>query len=150
MGLMLLTWRLIPVNLCFAWSGKRNFSQAPVLIWIVLYAMGIALSLLSKNTEYWDLFWRLVPGLVLCLVALKFLLASLAFRVSLKRGLLARSSMLAYLAVWILLVAVLLLSTVLLFHGKPWLFTTCMVIILLTPLARIGFAPITLAWIRHA
>jgi hypothetical protein len=150
MGLMLLTWRMIPVNLCFVWSGKRNFSQAPVLIWIVVYAIGIALSILSKNAEYWDLFWRLVPGVVSCLVALKFLLAFLAFRVSLKRGLLAPSSMLSYLAVWILLVAALVIPTVILFHDKPWLVTTCLVIILMTPLARIGFAPITLAWNRHA
>jgi hypothetical protein len=150
MGLMLLTWRLIPVNLCFVCSGKRTFSQAPVLIWMVIYATGIALSLLSKNSEYADLLWRLVPGVILCLVALKFLLAYLAFRVSLKRGLLAPSSMLAYLAIWTLLVAALVIPTVILFHDKPWLFTTCMVIILLTPLARIGFAPITLAWNRHA
>jgi hypothetical protein len=150
MGLMLLTWRLIPVNLCFVWSGKRTFSQAPVLIWFVIYATGIALSLLSKNAEYSDLIRRLVPGVVLCLVALKFLLAFLAFRVSLKRGLLAPSSMLACLGFWTLLVAALAIPTVILFHDKPWLFTTCLVIILLTPLARIGFAPLTLAWNRHA
>jgi hypothetical protein len=58
--------------------------------------------------------------------------------------------MLAYLAVWILIVAALVIPTVMLFHDKPWLFTTCLVIVLLTPLARIGFAPITLAWNRHA
>jgi hypothetical protein len=116
----------------------------------MLYAAGIALSILSKNAEYWNLFWRLVPGVLVCLAALKLLLAFLAFRVSLKRGLLAPSSMLAYLAVWTLLGAALVIPTVILFHDKPWLFTTCMVIVLLTPLARIGLSPITLAWNRHA
>jgi hypothetical protein len=150
MGLILLTWRVIPINLCFVWSGKRNFSQVPVLLGMVIYAGIFALAILSKNAEYWDAFWRLVPGLLSCWVVLKFLLAFLTFRISLKRGLLASSSMLAYLAVWALLVAALVIPTVILFHDKPWLFATCLVIILVTPLARIGFAPITLAWNRHA
>lgn len=149
LGLMLLTWRLIPVNLCFVWSGGRQLAGAPVVIFMALYAGIFGLAILRNNAESWALFWRLVPGVLTWLAALKFLLAFLAFRVSLKRGLLAPSSMLAYLAVWAVLVAALMIPTVILFHHQPWLFTTCMVIILLTPLGRVGFAPITLAWNRH-
>ena len=133
-------------------GGLAHLAQstgAPVLMFMAIYAGIFAVHFLSQNAEYWDLFWRLVPGALTCLVALKFLLAFLAFRVCLKRGLLAPSSMLAYLAGWTLMVVALVISTAILFHDKPWLFTMCMVIILLTPLARISFAPITLAWNRH-
>jgi hypothetical protein len=150
LGLVLLTWRVIAVNLCFVWSGNRRLIRAPIFMLLAGYAGAGALFLMSQNAGYWDLFRRIVPGLLSCLVVLKFLLAFLAFRASLKRGLLAPSSMLSYLGVWALLAAALLIPTAILCHNQPWLVTTCLLFVLLTPLARIGFCPITLAWNRHA
>jgi hypothetical protein len=149
LGLILLTWRLIVVNLCFVWSGNQRLAAMPVLLLVASYFGAFALFILSQNDAYWNSFWRLVPVLLACLIALKFLLAFLAFRVSLKRGLLAPSAVTRYLAVWTLLAAVLLIPAAILFHGTAWMLPSSLGIVLLTPLARISFCPITLAWNRH-
>jgi hypothetical protein len=149
LGLVLLTWRLIAVNLCFTLSGNRRLAALPTLMLLGLWLGGIILSWLAVFYGYWDSFWRLVPGLLFCLIALKFLLAFLAFQVSLKRNLLSHSALRTYLVVWILLVAGLLIPTVILFHDQEWIVPLSLGIVLLMPLARIGFCPITLGWNRH-
>jgi hypothetical protein len=150
LGLIFLTWRLVAVNLCFVLYGNRWLANIPGLMCIALWLGGMSLAWLSRNGEYWNGFMRLVPGLLAGLVAVKFLLALLAFRVSLQRGLIAPSSAVGYLSVWTLLLAVLLVPTLILFHGNAWILPASLGIILLTPLARIGFCPIALAWSRHA
>ena len=150
LGLMLLTWRLIPVNLCFVLSGNRRLAGWPVVMLVPLYLGGMTLALLSENDAYWNAFWRLVPALLSCLVAVKFLLAFAAFRLSLKRNLLSASALGAYLAVWTLLAAAFLIPEVILFHDREWILPMCLSIILLVPLARIGFCPIALAWNRQS
>jgi ABC-2 type transport system ATP-binding protein len=50
----------------------------------------------------------------------------------------------------LVLAATLLIPTLILFHDKDWILPACLGIVLLTPLARIGLCPITLAWNRHA
>jgi len=148
-GLILVSWRFIAVNLCFVWSGGRQLAGLPVLMMVALYAGAMALSVLSRNPAFWNSFWPLVPRLLVCLIAAKFLLAFLAFRLCLKCGLLAPSAVLGYLAVWTLLAAALLIPTAILLHATPRLVPGLLGIVLLIPLARIGFCPITLAWNRH-
>jgi hypothetical protein len=148
-GLILVSWRFIAVNLCFVWSGGRQLAGLPVLMMVALYAGAVTLSVLSHNPVFWNWFWPLVPECLACLIAVKILLAFLAFRVCLKRGLLAPSAVLGYLVVWMLLAAALLIPTAILLHVTPWLVPGLLGIVLLIPLARIGFCPITLAWNRH-
>ena len=148
-GLILLTWRFIAVNLGFVGSGNRRLAAIPVLMMVAVYAGVFALSILSRNSAYWNAFWRLVPGLLAGLIAVKFLLAFLAFRLSLKRGLLAPFAVVAYLAVWTPMVAALLVPAAVLLHDTEWLLPSSLGIVLLVPLDRIGFCPIALAWNRH-
>jgi hypothetical protein len=57
--------------------------------------------------------------------------------------------MLKYLAIWLALAASLLVPTVLSFQHEPWILSLALGIILLLPLARIGFSPLALALGRH-
>jgi hypothetical protein len=151
-GLIFLTWRVVAVNLCFARSGNRWLAGAPVLALLALWA-GVILFFLDQNGVLSDWFRRVVPfvpSLLACLVAVKLLLAFLAFRVSLKRGLLTPSVLTGYLAIWILLVAALLtLELILPRPPGEWLLPLSLGIVLLVPLARIAFCPIALARSRH-
>jgi len=149
LALMLLTWRLIAVNLCCTWSGKQRLNGVPAVLFIAANVGGISLITLSRNSASWNSFMPIVPSLLLCLIAVKFLLAFLAFRVCLQRRLLAPSALAFYLIVWILLAAIFLMPAAILFHDKQWLLPLLLGIVLLIPLARIGFCPITLAWNRH-
>jgi hypothetical protein len=149
-GFLLLTWRLIAVNLCFVWSGKRRLMGMPVLLVVGIYASALTISILSQHQALWNSFCRLVPGVLAGLIVVKFLLAYLAFRVSVKRGLLAPSAIMSYLGVWTLLAIALLIPTAILLHGTTLALPYALGIILLVPLARIGFCPITLAWNRHS
>ncbi len=148
-GLILLTWRLTAVNLGFVWSGHRHLASLPVLLMVYLWAAAIALSFLSRDVTFWNPFYRLVPGLLASLIVVKFLLASLAFRLALRRRLLAPSAVAGYLAVWTLLAATLLIPAAILLRGTPWILRSLLGIVLLIPLARIGFCPIALNWKRH-
>jgi hypothetical protein len=152
-GLMLLTWRLIPLNLGFVLSGNRRLASAPVWMLLGLYLVGIILAVMTQDEEFWNAFFSLLPSLLAGLLALKFLLALLAFRVSLKRRLIAPSALVSYLGIWVLLTVVLLTLfgiTVAIYPlEKTAVLPLCLGIILLVPLARIGFCPIALSWNRH-
>jgi hypothetical protein len=149
LALMLLTWRLIAVNLCCTWSGKQRLYGVPTVMFIAAYLGVFAFVILSRNSASWNSFMRIVPCVLVCLIAVKFLVAFLAFRVSLQRRLLAPPALAGYLIVWTLLAATLLIPAAILFHDKYWLPTLLMGIVLLIPLARIGLCPITLDWNRH-
>jgi hypothetical protein len=150
-GLILQTWRLIPVNLGFVLSGNRRLAELPVWMLVAFCFGWMALAWMSQVEEYWQMFWRMVPALLACLVALKIGLACVAFRLCLKRRLLARSALIGYLAFWFVLVAGLLAALVLLLppSGQGFI-PAALAVVLLVPLARIGFGPIALTWSRHA
>ena len=150
LGVMLLTWRITAVNLCCTWSGKPRLYGVPAVMFIAAYVGVVALVIQSRNGAWWNSFMRIAPALLVCLIAVKFLLAFLAFRLSLKRGLLAPFAVVAYLAVWTPMVAALLVPAAVLLHDTEWLLPSSLGIVLLVPLARIGFCPIALAWNRHA
>jgi hypothetical protein len=146
-GLIFLTWRIIAVNV---WSAR--LAGVPFLALLVLW-LGIVLFVLDERGVFPHLFRRLVPfipTLLACLVAVKLLLAFLAFRVSLKRGLLGLPAVIAYLAIWALLVAA-FLALVFIVPPPPreWTLPLSLGIVLVVPLARIGFGPIALARARH-
>ncbi len=150
-GLVLLTWRLIPVSLGFVLSGHRRLAELPMWLLVALCLGGLALAWLSQVDEYWHVFWQMVPALLACLVALKIGLACVTFRLCLKRRLLARSALIGYLAYWFLLVALAIATLVILLPpSRQGILPASLAVVLLVPLARIGFGPIALAWNRHA
>ena len=61
LALAFVTWRTSVVNLCFTWSGKPRLIQAPVLMFIVVYVGVVALLILYKYPDHWNLFRRLLP-----------------------------------------------------------------------------------------
>jgi len=149
-GLIFLTWRFIPVSLGFVWSGNRRLAEIPCL----LLVGGMMLVALVQIETLWNSFFRLLPFLLAGLLALKFLLAFVAFRLSLQRRLVSQSALSGYLLVWCLIVAVLLMLLEIVVSVSPpdrgAIFPLALGIILLVPLARIGFCPIALSWNRHA
>jgi hypothetical protein len=152
-GLIFLTWRVIAVNQCFARSGNRWLTCVPILAFLALYAITVMLSL-ALHSDYWveilQRFVPFVPGLLACLVAVKLLLAFLAFRVCLKRRLFAPSEMAGYLAVWVVLVALLLAVVLILPRpSNELILPLSLGVVLIVPLARIAFSPIALAHSRH-
>jgi len=152
--LIFLTWRFIPANLGFVWSGHRRLAELPfwILLGIVLPG-GLVLAAWAQDEALWNSFCRLLPGLLAGLVALKFLLAFAAFRRARQRRLLSRSELAGYLLVWGLMVAGLwMLLAVMVWIVPPDRDTVrgwALGIVLLVPLARVGFCPIALAWNRH-
>ena len=155
-GLIFLTWRFIPVSLGFAWSGNRRLADMSIWIMLVLYfPAGMILAAWAQDEALWNWFCRVLPCLLACLVALKGLLAFVAFRIARKRRLLSRSELVGYLSVWGVIVAVLLVILAVMAWVIPpphrgTILGWALGIVLLVPLARIGFCPIALAWNRHA
>jgi len=147
---LLVTWRLTPANLCFIWSGRRRLLQTPALgvIGITLCAMFIGI--FNSNEDYRAIFFRFVTAVLIGLVILKFSLAAISFRTSIKRGLLSRPAAGVYLAVWLLIASTVMLPVILIVQDMTWIFHLCLIIVLLTPLFRVGLCPATLAWNRHA
>jgi len=156
MLLIFLTWRFIPVSLAFVLSGNRRLAEMPVWILLAIYLPGaMLLAAWTQDKALWNSFCRLFPYPLAGLVTMKFLLAFAAFRLSLQRRLLSQSEVVGYLLVWCLLVAgLMLLLAVMVWLIPPpdrgtirgW----ALVIVLLVPLARIGFCPIALSWNRHS
>jgi len=156
LGLMFLTWRFIPVSVAFAWSGNRRLAEMP--LWIILLIGlpgGMILSAWAQDEAVWNTCCRLFPWLLAGLVALKGLLAFAAFRLAHERRLLSRPELTGYLLVWGVIVAVLLvmlgvMAWVIPPPDRGTMLCWALGIVLLVPLARVGFAPIALAWNRHA
>jgi hypothetical protein len=147
---LLVTWRLTPANLCFIWSGQRRLGQTPGLGLVGFYLCAIVFGILNSNENYRNFAFRIIPGLLVCLVILKFTLTAFSFQTSIKRGLLSRSAAGVYLAVWLLVASAVMLPVMLIVKDTSWVFYLCLIIVLLTPLARVGLCPTTLAWNRHA
>jgi len=153
-GLMFLTWRFIAVSLGFVLSGNRRLAEIPVWIFALLVMGGVMLVGLAQGGALQNSFYRLLPFLLAGLVALKFLLSFLAFRLSLKRRLLSQSALVGYLLIWFLIVALFLVLLQVMDAAFP-LVPNAMLplrlgIVLLVPLARIGFCPIAISWNRHS
>lgn len=150
-GLVFLTWRMAVINLCFGLTGNKWLSNAPVFLLLFFWtAIAAFHSALDPNSVVWNWFVSHASELLIVLLILKFLLAGVAFRACVRRRLLSLSGAVRYLIVWSLIAATLL--AMLLVLGRPRrdiLVPACLVVILLVPLARIGFAPLALARSRH-
>jgi hypothetical protein len=148
-ALIFLTWRMAVAGLCFVLTGNRRIASVPV--WLIFaYGTGLFMVIiLEQNGVYWHAFLRLVPWLLVCLVAVKFLLAFVSFGASLKRRLISPDAVVNYLTVWAVLVVVLLATLAFTRPPREWIFPLSLGVVLLVPLARIGFCPLALARCRH-
>lgn len=149
LGLIVLSWRFAVVNLCFLLPNRPRLRVFPAGLLMCAYFSPIALFLLSNHEEYWNAFRRALPSILILLIAVKMSLAGLAFRNALHRRLLSPSEMIGYVTVWTLVVAATAIPILFMLHGQSWAMPLVLCAILLTPLARIGFSPISLAWQRH-
>ena len=100
-------------------------------------------------TSFHDTYFLVFPNFLAWLVGLKFFLAQWAFRAAYKKRLIARRAQVGYLGMWILLAALFLVPFAVVCHRSVGFIPFCLVIILLLPLARIGFAPLALDYGRH-
>jgi hypothetical protein len=149
LGLMFLTWRFVAADLCFGFAGKSWVAGVAVFKIYGLMALGGVLVYLAHDSKFEQTLFRFLPVVLASLVGLKFFLAQWAFRISLKRQLLTRAAMIGYLAAWTLLAVAFLVPTVVMYHRQSWILSLALGIILLLPLARIGFCPIALNLGRH-
>ncbi len=149
LALALLCWRLIAVNLGFAVSDHPRLKPFPAIFLIGAYALTFSLAVLSHYEKYWNSFIQWLPAILACLVGLKMVLGLTAFRLSIKRRLLSASAAGRYFAVWCLMAAVVMAPVIMSFHGREGLISALLGIIVLTPFARIGFAPLGLEFSRH-
>ena len=106
-------------------------------------------AVIHQNSVFRQIFFRFLPGLLLSLVVLKFLLAQWAFRVAFKRQLIARLTLIRYLCIWTSLAIVVLVPVIVVCREESGMIPLYLGIILLLPLARIGFAPLALDRGRH-
>ena len=149
LGWMVLTWRFVAADLCFGLCGKSWVSAVPGLKIYGIMALFGLVCYLAHEPGFEKKLFQFLPFLLTLLVMLKFALAQWAFRASLKKQLLTRAAMLKYLIVWTALAVAFLVPTVVMLHRESWILPLALGIILILPLARIGFSPIALSLGRH-
>ena len=152
-GMIYLTWAFAAANYCFSMAGRSWSSKIPMIAFAVFIVGGPMLIYLGQSPDFRQGFFRATPGILVFLVAAKLLLAGWAFRVSLQRRLLARSAMIKYLVVWTVIAVAFIVPTIIVSQHEQasarTIFSLPLAIILLMPMARIGFAPIAISFGRH-
>ena len=149
LGLMFLTWRFIAADLCFGLRGKAWGSWVPGLKVYGLLGLAGLLSYLTNDPRFEQKLLQFLPFVLALLVMLKLFLAQWAFRISLKKNLLTLAMVLKFLVVWTALAAAFLVPAMVVYHRESWIASLALGIILMLPLARIGFSPIALDLGRH-
>ena len=150
-GLVVATWAVGTDRVWVgATMGSWIYRVYGMVIWIVVgLCLAWVFAVTHPNTPFRETFFQMLPGWLLFLTGLKFFLAQWAFRAAFKRRLIARRAQVCYLGIWILLAAVLLAPVAMVCHQESWVVPLCLGIILMLPLARIGFAPLALDRGRH-
>jgi hypothetical protein len=156
-GMIFATWGLAAGNLCFGMAGQSWPSKIPGITFCVAMVGGVGLLWLGQEPEARQILLRAIPGVLGFLVVAKLFLACWAFRVALRRKLLARAAMMKYLTVWTTFAAIFIVPALLVLRHElsheqvstRALFSLSCGILLMMPLARIAFAPIALSLGRH-
>ena len=149
LGWVFLTWRFVAADLCYGLFGKSWVAGVLVIKPYCFLALFGLLSYLVHDPEFEKSLFQFLPFLLALLVLFKLALAQWAFRVSIKRQLLTRAAMLKYLLVWTALAVAFLVPTLVMYHRESWGLSLALGIVLMLPLARIGFSPIALTLGRH-
>ncbi len=92
---------------------------------------------------------QILPIIFAFLIILKFALAQWAFRVAIKKQVMDRSTAVGLIFTWTTLAVVFLTPTLLILGHEKWILPLSLSIILMIPIARMGFAPLALNLGRH-
>jgi hypothetical protein len=149
LGLVFLTWRFVPADLWLVWAPKTWPAKIAVGKVYGVFVMGWLLSFLGRDARYEPALINVLSVVFALLVVLKLFLAQRSFRACAQRRLFTQAAIFKYLGVWTALTAGFLVPTVILFHSENWILPAALGIVLLVPLARIGFSPIALSRMRH-
>lgn len=148
-----MSWKLLTDNLVLAVTGRRWIADAAVLGSVALL-MGLLAAALWCGTHL-EMIPQIIPPLIwlsAIWVLIKIVVALLAFRLALRRGLLTEKSVLRLCVFWLVLAA----ATITLgqlampqseLPAPRWACLASTLCIL--PLGRFALAPLTLDWNRH-
>jgi hypothetical protein len=151
LGLVICTWAC---GVGRAWIGMTMgtwiYWVYMTITWIV-FGLGSAwlFAITYHNTMFRQTFFQLLPSLLACLVGLKFFLAQWSFRTAFQSQRIAPLTLIRYLCIWLSLTVLILVPVVVVCHQESGMLPLYLGIILLLPLARIGFAPLALDYGRH-
>jgi hypothetical protein len=146
-ALVFLSWRFVAADL---WLVRAPKTWQPKLAVIKFYAaFGLAGLLCLLGARFESTVRPILSAVFVALIVVKLLLAQWAFRVSRERQLLSHRAVLTYFVIWLLVTGLLVIPTLVLFHSDKWVIPMALGIVLLVPLARIGYAPIALSYSRH-
>lgn len=151
MGLVVGTWLILIENMLFGLTGRRWVMGVVSAMCFPLIPTAVLLGLwIYRHPELHDALLAAVPWLVATLAGVKILFSGWMLRAVRRRGLLTPEAVRRLAGVW--LAGVLGLFAVLYWlvpsDVAPWyLLASCAVLVL--PLARIGLAPMAVAWNRH-
>jgi len=150
-GLLVGTWLILIENMLVGLTGRPWVMGAVAAMGFPLIGTAILLGLwIYLRPEHHDALLAAVPWLVAALAGTKILFSRWTLRAARRRGLLTPKAVRRLAGVW--LAGVLGLFAVLWWvvpsDLAPWyLLAPCAVLVL--PLARIGLAPLAVAWNRH-
>jgi hypothetical protein len=148
-GLVFLTWRFVAADLWLVRAPKTWQPKVTVIKFYVAAGLIGLLSFLVGDARFESTVRTVLSSLFIALVVLKLIAAQWAFRVSCRRGLLSPAAALRYLVVWLVITLALVTPALVLFHTEKWIVPIALGLVLLVPLARIGYAPIALSYARH-
>ena len=151
LSLLAVAWRLLVNNMFLGLTGRKWVMNVAVIgMFPLLYALIFLGWWISARPQYHEALVASAPWLLGLLVALKLLLARWALRTLYRRRLLESVAIVRLVGVWVLVVATLVALAEWLVPGGllPW-YVVCFSVVLVVPLARIGLAPLALAWNRH-
>jgi hypothetical protein len=145
------TWKNLVQSLCIGLTGRVWLMRSSVLlVFILLVAIGPALSAFSRSEAARFFVWDNLPWIIAGLVCAKLLAAAwIAIRLH-EDGVLSDGALMAGAAAW-------LAAVVVLYGFLEWLaaapifpfYFLAGIAILAVPLARVSTAPLALAWSRH-
>jgi hypothetical protein len=151
LGLMVLTWRGLVVNISAGLTGRPWVAWAEVILGLTLLAaLALAGRWFARHPEFHETLRQLLLGLASTAVALKLILAGWALRALFRRRLVAPSTLARLLGIWLLAVAATCgVLTWLLPHTGVSPYSIALGTVLVVPLARLALAPLALEWNRH-
>ncbi len=152
--LLTITWGQLAAGLWIGLTGRRWIEWLAVAVAMTsLIGGGIAFILIGTKApdRFLDILLKsILPALLIGAIVLKSVLALVVYRENLRRGFLSSGGVLLALGTWVTAAAGL-------FAGLAWLIPAEMLsrgylaagVVLVLPIARIGLAPLALAWNRH-
>jgi hypothetical protein len=149
--LLAAAWKLLAGNLFVGLTGRKWVLNAVCIGMLPLFYAFLSLGWwISMQPENYESLLASVPWLLGLLVGLKLLLAGWVMRALVRRRLLGSAAIARLAGLWLAAVAV--VGALAIWQVPPgvlpW-YVVSFCVVLAVPLARIGLAPLALAWNRH-